>query len=295
MSKIYDWKFFCTTENLNKNILKYDYEAPPSVCPTDTTHTIDTTSLRIVNIIDQNLVTIKEESTPTGGYFTSTSIKFDAIGSTITNKNVYFPMPISALSIEFVTNETQTGDQISLMVDPLRTIGVLTANITTLAPSWTLQNYVINDQIFFYDRNYVCIKNTINNEEPCNFTYWKPDPFTIHVSNTVVNNISLGFDVNLYDGINNIDVLRVCSIDKSNNIITIEGAPTVTLSASSPTYVRRNVYMLRKNEIGNSWTNIIGESKIGGSYIPANVVIRIEYVNRSTLTKSIIGRVEYLY
>ncbi len=53
---------------------------------------------------------------------------------------------------------------------------------------------------------------------------------------------------------------------------------------------------MKDYDIGHPWEHEIGNTKIGGSYVPADVEVTIEYTNNSTTDdKLFVGRVEYLY
>ena len=173
-------------------------------------------------------------------------------------------------------------------------IGNIVANVSP-ATIWSSQNYTEGQGVIYNNKVYTCILDTVNNEEPTNITYWQHG-LRIPVSQTVIDNTSIGYLIKLDNFTNNDDVERIIKIDTVNNYIYVETNPTNSYSAASPTYVRQNVYTIRNYEIGNPWEHEIGASKIGGCYIPANVLITIEYVNKSVTTdKVLIGRVEYLY
>lgn len=107
--------------------------------------------------------------------------------------------------------------------------------------------------------------------------------------------MALGFEINLFNGVNMNELYRISNIDKLNNKITVENGAINSFSAYT-TYVRINVYSIRNFEIGPAWEYIVGESKIGGSYIPANIPVTVSYTNKSTDTdKKFVGYLEYLY
>jgi acyl-CoA synthetase (AMP-forming)/AMP-acid ligase II len=56
------------------------------------------------------------------------------------------------------------------------------------------------------------------------------------------------------------------------------------------------VYTIYNYIIGEPWEHDIGNSKIGGAYIPADTLITLEYTNGSTgLDKELSGKIQYLY
>jgi len=117
----------------------------------------------------------------------------------------------------------------------------------------------------------------------------------ISVSQTVIDNTSIGYYIKLYDGTNTDDLGRVLSIDKVNNKITMETAATQAFTASTPTYIKQTVKMLPKSPLDTEGSMSAGESKIGGSYIPANTILRATYHNTAATAKKFIFFMEYLY
>ena len=125
-----------------------------------------------------------------------------------------------------------------------------------------------------------------------------PDPsgYTLPVSDTVINNIDVGFKVEIFDGQKLADLGRCISVDSELNQITTEFTPNgQTFLASSPTYVMITVEMVRQFNIFGTGRIEIGESKIGGSYIPANTPIRVCYTNNDGVEKRFDAEIEYLY
>src|SRR3972149_7035921 len=104
-------------------------------------------------------------------------------------------------------------------------------------------------------------------------------------SQTVYDNIAVGFSVKRYDGVNSNDLGDVLSVDKVNNTITMQTAATNAFSAASPTYVKISVCRVKDFEFSKPGIYNIGEKKIGGSYFPANEVAVVKYLNKSSISK----------
>lgn len=297
MTTIYQYRLFCITATTNEYVWA---ESSPTKCPSNTLHTIDTNSITIVDKLEPNIVVVREEDVPTGGHFGCHTVSMNITASTTGIRTSYFPMPVSVLSVEFIAEEQNRGDTFSLGVFPDTVYGILTNNTIT-STHWTPQNYNVNDIAFFYDRNYKCIKAASSTDLPAsvnngyNMKYWLPEPYTLNVSSTVVNNIKLGFHVKLDDGIKTEKLGRVAKIDKTNSTISVEIAPTQIFLASSPTYIKVTTYLIWNYELGAPWERGIGETKIGGAYLPANTPIQLEYVNTHANNVYITGHVEYLY
>ena len=241
-----------------------------------------------------NIVKIQEENVSTGGNFQATIIKVNALQNTTSTASISWPIPISALSMSFVTSTDHKGDIVNASVAKDTVFGVLTSDLTA-KNAWISQNYVVNDEVRYNSKNYNCILNTVSNEDPTNSTYWELQNVVLNLSNPI-GNIFVGYYINLYDGVNTNDLGRVLSRNVKNKTLTMEYANSDTFLSVTPTYARCTVYYLKDLEIGDPWNHVIGESKIGGSYIPPNTTITVEYENKSLTTdKTIIGIIEYLY
>ena len=118
----------------------------------------------------------------------------------------------------------------------------------------------------------------------------------INVSQTVIDNVNIGYKIQLDDSTNTDDLGIVTAIDTDNKTITVDTAATQGFSAATPTYVKQTVCMVSDYEIGPAWEWVIGESKIGGSHLPANTTVEVKYTNNSAITaKKLVAKIEYLY
>ena len=117
----------------------------------------------------------------------------------------------------------------------------------------------------------------------------------IEVSDTVMYYAKVGFEITLADGINSNFMGRIISVDTVNNRLTMETATPDAFLASTPTLVKLTVHMLRSYVFGTAGPVILGESKIGGSYVPANSVIQLRYENKTSESKTWLLTVEHLY
>jgi len=116
---------------------------------------------------------------------------------------------------------------------------------------------------------------------------------TIYVSPTVLLHVNVGYFFKLFNGIYQDDLGRVIGIDKVSNKITVE-LPTV--HAFNPgTFVQQTIKMLQDFELGMAGHYDLGGKKIGGSYVPANTPISVDYVNKSNIDKVFLGWTEFLY
>jgi hypothetical protein len=250
MATIYKYRIYCSTDS------KYEYqwnEEEPNKCPVNTSHSINTGLTTIVEIREPNLITIKEEDTPTGGHFCTEVVKIEATANVITTVDSSWPFPITGLLVSFITNDTHEGDSVDIAVAPDTIIGAITSNMTS--------------------------GNVIAN-----------------VQQSVIDNISVGFYVTLWDGVNTHNCGRVINKNTVDKQITIEIPTTTDFLITRTTYVKITPYYVKNFELGPPWKYDFGTSKIGGTYIPSNTIVRVLYHNTSPETDKIIrAQVEYLY
>ena len=117
----------------------------------------------------------------------------------------------------------------------------------------------------------------------------------INVTQSVIDNIAIGFKCSITDGTNTDDLGRILSVSPSGLTLTVETDVVTAFIASTPTYVRQTIVMIPRLVLADSGTFELGGSKIGASYIPANIPIRIRYNNISATAKTFSIVMEYLY
>ncbi len=247
MTTIYKYRVYCTTA------AKYEYiwdDVAPTTCPANPAHSIDSSKTTIVDRRSQTVVEIKEETTPTGGFFICETLPVSIAANQTATFPYTWPIPITVLMVGFTSTGDNEGDILSLSVAPDTTIGTLTANIGTGVS-------------------------------------------TIDVSQTVIDNIKVGFHVTITDGTNTNQLGRCLIINKAAKTIAIETATTNSFNANS--LIKITIYMMKNYTIGPAWEYEIGTSKIGGSYVPAGRTVKVVYENKTNAAKTLNPRVEYLY
>jgi hypothetical protein len=291
MTEVHQYRVYCTTDSK----VEYSWgETEPTTCPINAAHSIDSSQTIIWQTISEEKVQIKEEQISTGENFGATTITVNATKNVTTNQSVTWPHPISALAVEFISEDVHRGDIINLYVGKDTITGAITANVDTVS-AWSSQNYTVGDIVTNNGRLYTCIVDTVSNEEPPNTSYWRHG-MEINVEQTVIDNVAIGFYVSLFNGPNTDDLGRVLGVDKVNNKIYMETDPTNSYLAATPTYVRQSVRPIVDYELSGPWEHIIGANKIGGSYVPTDVAVTMTYENKSTDTdKTFVGQVEFLY
>lgn len=121
------------------------------------------------------------------------------------------------------------------------------------------------------------------------------DDDEIAVSDTVIANVKLGQVIRLDDGTNNNLMGKVKAIDTSTKKITLTESAENSFAVATPTYVKMSVCMVDNVELDNDDRVNLGDSKIGGSYIPADIVMTAKYKNNSTTARKFRVKLEYLY
>ena len=254
MTTLNKYRLYCNTDSTYEYIWS---ETEPTTCPTNTAHTIDANQTAIIERREPNTITIKEETTPTNGYYRfqgyNESIPASNPIGNVTVTDLSWEYPVSILDGWFFTSEKQKDDRVDVVIGENTIIGTITANVTT------------NDT-------------------------------DINVSSTVMDNIQIGWDVNLFDGITSEDLGRTLSKDTANSIITVETAATNNFNVASPTYVRASVKTIDCLHL--NVTNVryaFAEKKLGGRYVPKDTVVRIKYKNNEGNAKNFVFNIEYLY
>lgn len=111
------------------------------------------------------------------------------------------------------------------------------------------------------------------------------DDQTIKVSQTVLDNTKVGRELILSDGSNEESLGVVTYIDDDNSQVIMEKKATQAYSATTPTYVKQNVYMAKNLYMEDIGGVELGKDVIGGSYIPAGYGLRMRYHNNSGMAK----------
>ncbi len=292
------WKLWCYDEDTYVFWLLED-DTIPDKCPNDSAHSVDINRRGPIKEYDSTqTVIVREEPIPTGGHFAATTMRVEADPNTTSFVDKSFPYPVSALSVEFVVCSENTGDIIDVTVGEDTPVGVTLAPTTPVA-EWTPSNYMPGQVVEFNHpkfgcRVYTCIQIAGPGDFPVDPLYWKHG-YPLTTTQTALQYADPGFNISLFNGLHKNNLGRVIDKDLINNVIYVEKSPTNTFSPIA-TYVLMTVYMMRDYELGPPWGRVVGESKIGGSYTPADTIVRIYYHNKSPdQSKVFVGSVEYLY
>lgn len=257
MSKVHKYRIFCLTE---EKWVEGWGENFPTKCYNDTTHNVNINSVQELEIINENIMTIKEEKIPTQGNLQLDTHTFDIPSGPTGSVTIYedkYPHPINMFSVTLCSTNENIGDSIVADVGHHTTIGALTEDVS------------------------VGVSGGVTG---------------FGVSDTVLDYLNVGYLVTLTTGITSCEMGRCIMIDRINKKISTEFASTVDFSASSPTYVQQTVEMIRNFNITHSFIPIkFGDDKIGSSYVPANIIGRMKYTNNDGKAKKFTFYNSYLY
>ena len=118
----------------------------------------------------------------------------------------------------------------------------------------------------------------------------------LNVSQTVIDNVSVGFEITLNDMINQESLGRITSIDKVNRTITTAYKTVNSYSADPFVQVLLNIYKIKNLRFMNPCEMKMKGLSTETSMIPKNTKIKVLYTNNSsTVVKNISIYFEYLY
>ena len=121
------YRLFCKTENA------YQYawtDCLPTACPNNNSHTIDNSTVSIVDSISSAAVEVVQQ-TGTGGNYTCQSFCFDVPANSTVTQQYSWPYPVSISTMHFTSDTTQVGDYILGQIAPHTVVGSLTADLST--------------------------------------------------------------------------------------------------------------------------------------------------------------------
>jgi len=141
MSTVNLYRFYCNTESS----LVSDWGTEiPLVCPNNSTHTINSNSIAIINSISENQVQVIPQTNLTGGQYRAESISFTIPANSTVSHNNSWPFNISVKTVSFNTIAEQQGDVINSLIAPNTVIGYNTTNVNIGNTIFNVNNTVIN-------------------------------------------------------------------------------------------------------------------------------------------------------
>jgi len=226
-----------------------------TVCPNNNGHTVNINSIQELDCISENTVAIKEESTNTGGFFCASTVILD--------------IPSGATGATTVINHS------------------LPFNRSNLVAKIKTNSTAIGDKLDFLVNPNTTLGTITSNVVS--------GTATLPVSQTVMDNLQIGFFVNVTDGTINNDLGRCIDKNTESNTIVTEYNTANGFTASTPTYVQMTLKIIHDYEIGEPGDYEIGSSKIGGSYVPKSTMMKIIYTNNNGQAKRLPVHYEFLY
>lgn len=212
-------------------------------------------------------VTIQEETAgkETGGHYGAESIAFDAPGNAVTTHDVVTKLPIALLASRLDTKGKNDGDRIGFDVGPELPVGALEVDVAAAVK-------VI------------------------------PVPVSV-IALLVAGTLYVGQNLILDDGASKDDCGAILGWDDQANTVTTSAGTTNAFATATPTAIKITTSM-SPCVVNSGWVEVyggtdklymFGDSKIGGSHIPAGTTIRIRYDNRDAAATRVVVIVEYLY
>lgn len=229
----------------------------PTACPNVNTHTVTANSITVVRRVAENNVSIIEEEPEVG------------------NKPTGGHFAARTISLSIPANETIT-ESISWPFP-----------ISVFAISYISAQNQYGDVVNVYIARETTVGALTANAAV--------GATVLNVSPTVLAHVKVGFEITIDDGVNKNVLGRLFDIDEAAGQITVETATTHEFAAATPTYVKMSIHMLQGHVFASGGSVAIGESKLGGSYLPANTPVTIVYQNNSSEDKLFVPFVEYLY
>ena len=248
------------------------------------------TALDFINISGDVLDVWTKDALSTGDETLLDGIVADHIGDPVVE-----PPQIVIVSEEEFGKETGGHYQIqSFEIEPTADTGWFTKEISfpfpiaLLSASWVCKTENEGDEV-----QLLVGENTVVGAIGADVAV---DDVVIKVSTSTYKNLKVGGHMSITDGTNTDDLGHITAMDVASKEITVQTAATHAFSASTPTYVRITTDLSPHIHLtGNNVPMSAGESKIGASSIPANIVIKAKYNNISATAKKFSFLFEYLY
>jgi len=114
----------------------------------------------------------------------------------------------------------------------------------------------------------------------------------INVSPSVFNYINVGYEINITNGITNIFMGEVKSIDNVNN--TLLTSIPASVNINTPAYVQMTIHNIKNIYLTPGTTNLASK-QITSSLIPSGVKARLKYTNNGNIEKTFIFYTEFIY
>ena len=139
---LYKYRIYCQTEQV------YTYvwgESTPLACPINSSHTISSSTITILDEVSEKIVAIKQESVKTGGNFKIKGFSHICPANSTTIFPVSWPFNITVMNVRIYSEISQVGDTVNAIVSPDTIVGTLTSScssgVTTVSVNSTAVMY----------------------------------------------------------------------------------------------------------------------------------------------------------
>lgn len=332
MTDINRYRVYCNTESQDVYVWG---AAAPTACPNNITHSINTNTITIIQGVSNRKVQIQEEDPgvlePTSGRFRSQGFQ---ITSSSQEEHLEFSWcyPVSALNIKFTSKSKHVGDIVDCNITPAEFLAYTDDSGTIGATSLKLDevniaNVNINDDIYIVypedsytqslgkvtakDTNTNIITFTIALERLVEKNYYMSrrkkvgylttnkqiGDVLININPELIALLQRGLYLTVSDNTNIQELGEIYEINTQTNQVRIQNPLQYNFNMYSYLYI--TVKTMKNYKISAEQQYVIGNSKIGGSYISKFYMVSIKYVRPENLIDyppiDFNWSVEYLY
>jgi hypothetical protein len=268
MSNILKYRIWCNAEQKHVTTLLAADAPAPTTCPNDPGHAIEADSVTVVETYAETqiegVVQILEEKPGkrTGGNFRAIGLDLTIPAGTPgeeTNYDFNWPIPLSIMAAEIDIAPAWVGDNFCVEIAPDTVIGVNAVSAEIGDTVITVSDTVI-----------AALANDPDNVDPA-LRY------------------KIGYEIQV--GANSCG--QLVALDPVAKKITIE--TPIAIQSNPGNLVKLSVKMVQSVTFSAPVPKFIGESKIGGSLLPANTTFRIKYRNNDGVAKTVNITLEALY
>lgn len=130
MTTVNEYQLWCLTEATY--ITKWDTHEPMT-CPNDSSHTIDPSSIVIIDIVSKTIATVSTSAAGTNNFWKADCYNFPiAAGPDVkTVVDISYPYPVSARASTIYMNAGNVGDMLTVHAAPNTTVGEITLPVAS--------------------------------------------------------------------------------------------------------------------------------------------------------------------
>ena len=128
------WRVFCEDGDGWVEGYRSADLGPPTTCFYNNTHTITTSGSnapQLLEVINNSMVTVREETIPVSGHIRIETVKLDVGPNEVHVKDLSWPFDIAPLSLTIHAEDINKGDHFQLDVAPDTVVGAITSDVTT--------------------------------------------------------------------------------------------------------------------------------------------------------------------